>query len=69
MLSVNQQLAMSFGIGLSAMLLHMLTPARASLAQTQQAFSMAFVILGLMTILSGLYFLKLHKIDGRGMYQ
>lgn len=69
LLSVNQQLAMSFGIGLSAMLLHMLTPARASLAQTQQAFSMAFVILGLMTILSGLYFLKLHKIDGRGMYQ
>jgi len=69
LLSVNQQLAISFGIGFGAMLLHLLTPARASLAQTQTAFSYSFIILGIMTILSGLYFLRLHQSDGKGLYQ
>ena len=69
LLAVNQQLAISFGIGFGAMLLHLLTPARASLAQTQTAFSYSFIILGIMTILSGLYFLRLHRFDGKGLYQ
>ncbi|MFW2177347.1 MULTISPECIES: DHA2 family efflux MFS transporter permease subunit [unclassified Moraxella] len=69
LLSVNQQLAISFGIGLGASLLHLLTPARASLAQTSQAFSYAFMLLGLLTIVSGFYFLRLHPRDGAGMYR
>lgn len=69
LLSVNQQLAISFGIGFGAMILHLLTPARATLAQTQIAFSHSFILLGIMTILSGLYFLRLHPSDGVGMYR
>lgn len=69
LLSVNQQLAISFGIGFGAMVLHLLTPARASLAQTQVAFSYSFIILGILTILSGLYFLRLHPTDGAGLYR
>ena len=68
LLSANQQLAISFGIGLGASVLHLLTPARASLAQTQVAFSHAFLLLGILTILSGLYFLRLHPRDGVGLY-
>ena len=69
LLSVNQQLAISFGIGFGAMVLHLLTPERASIAQTQTAFSNSFIILGIMTILSGLYFLRLHPRDGAGLYR
>lgn len=69
LLSVNQQLAISFGIGFGAMLLHLLTPARASLVQMQTAFSYSFVVLGLITIVSGLYFLRLHPKDGAGLYR
>lgn len=68
LLSVNQQLAISFGIGLGAALLHLLTPQRASIVQTQTAFSLSFMVLGGLTVLSGFYFLKLHPKDGAGMY-
>lgn len=69
LISVNQQLAISFGIALGTAVLHILTPESASLLQMQQAFSETFVILGILTILSGLYFLRLHPNDGQGMYK
>lgn len=69
LLSVNQQLAISFGIGLGAALLGILTPERASLVQTAAVFSQVFMLLGGLTILSGFYFLRLHPRDGAGMYR
>lgn len=69
LLSVNQQLAISFGIGLGAALLGLLTPERASLVQTAAVFSQVFMLLGGLTILSGFYFLRLHPRDGAGMYR
>lgn len=69
LLSANQQLSISLGIGLAAFLLQLLTPNQASLAQMQVAFSQTFVVLSVLTILAGFYFLKLHPNDGKGMYR
>lgn len=66
--AVNQQLSISFGIAIGAMLINVLKPEHGSLTQMQQAFSVSFMVLGVMTILAGLYFLRLHPYDGRGMY-
>lgn len=66
--AVNQQLAISFGIAIGAALLNTLSPVQASTAQLQHAFSLSFMTLGVMTILSGLYFLKLHRHDGENLY-
>lgn len=69
LLSANQQLSISLGIGLAAFLLQFLTPTQATPAQMQAAFSHTFIALGVLTILAGFYFLKLHPNDGKGMYR
>ncbi len=69
LLSTNQQLSISLGIGLGASLLHLLTPTNASLAELNAVFSKVFLILGALTLLSACYFLKLHKRDGASMYR
>lgn len=66
--AVNQQLSISFGIVIGATLINLLKPVHGTLAQVQHAFSVSFIVLGVMTILAGLYFLRLHPRDGRGMY-
>ena len=65
-MAVNQQLAISFGIAFGAALLNLLRE-RFEL-DTLVAFQTTYWILGIITILSGLYFLRLKPQDGRGLY-
>ena len=66
LMAVNQQLAISFGIAFGAALLNLLRE-RFEL-DTLVAFQTTYWILGILTILSGLYFLRLKPEDGRGLY-
>lgn len=66
LMAVNQQLAISFGIAFGAAVLNLLRD-RFSL-DTLVAFQATYWILGVLTILSGLYFLRLKPEDGRGLY-
>lgn len=66
LMAVNQQLAISFGIAFGAALLNLLRE-RLQL-DTLTAFQTTYWILGILTILSGLYFLYLKPEDGRGLY-
>ncbi|WP_350558184.1 DHA2 family efflux MFS transporter permease subunit [Psychrobacter sp. CAL346-MNA-CIBAN-0220] len=66
LMAVNQQLAISFGIAFGAALLNLLRE-RLQL-DTLTAFQTTYWILGIITILSGLYFLRLKPEDGRGLY-
>lgn len=66
LMAVNQQLAISFGIAFGAALLTLLRE-RLQL-DTLVAFQTTYWILGILTILSGLYFLRLKPEDGRGLY-
>ena len=66
LMAVNQQLAISFGIAFGAAMLNLL---RERLhIDTLIAFHITYWILGGMTILSGMYFLRLKPEDGRGLY-
>ncbi|WP_201527168.1 MULTISPECIES: DHA2 family efflux MFS transporter permease subunit [Psychrobacter] len=66
LMAVNQQLALSFGIAFGAAVLNLL---RERLQMdTMAAFHTTYLILGIITILSGLYFLRLKPEDGRGLY-
>lgn len=66
LMAVNQQLAISFGIAFGAATLNLLRE-RFEM-DTLLAFQTTYWILGLLTILSGLYFLRLKPEDGRGLY-
>ena len=66
LMAVNQQLAISFGIAFGAAVLNLLRE-RFEL-DTLAAFQTTYWVLGLLTILSGLYFLRLKPEDGRGLY-
>lgn len=66
LMAVNQQLAMSFGIAFGAALLTLLRE-RLQL-DILTVFQTTYWILGLLTVLSGLYFLRLKPEDGRGLY-
>ena len=66
LMAVNQQLAISFGIAFGAA---MLTLLRERFALTDLvAFQTTYWLLGILTLLSGLYFLRLKPEDGRGLY-
>ena len=66
LMAVNQQLAISFGIAFGAA---MLTLLRERFALTDLvAFQTTYWLLGILTLLSGLYFLRLRPEDGRGLY-
>ncbi|MBO1531733.1 DHA2 family efflux MFS transporter permease subunit [Psychrobacter sp. F1192] len=66
LMAVNQQLAISFGIAFGAAVLNLLRE-RFEL-DTLAAFQTTYWVLGILTILSGLYFLRLKPEDGRGLY-
>jgi predicted MFS family arabinose efflux permease len=66
LMAVNQQLAISFGIAFGAALLNLLRE-RLQLDMLM-AFQSTYWVLGILTILSGLYFLRLKPEDGRGLY-
>ncbi len=66
LMAVNQQLAISFGIAFGAALLNLLR--EQFNLDTLTAFQTTYWILGALTILSGLYFLRLKPEDGRGLY-
>lgn len=66
LMAVNQQLAISFGIAFGAAALNLLRE-RLQL-DILTAFQTTYWILGILTILSGLYFLRLKPEDGRGLY-
>lgn len=66
LMAVNQQLAISFGIAFGAAALTLLR--ERLMMDTLQAFQITYWVLGGITILSGLYFLRLKPEDGRGIY-
>ena len=66
LMAVNQQLAISFGIAFGAAVLNLLRERMQM--DTLTAFQTTYWILGVLTILSGLYFLRLKPQDGRGLY-
>jgi hypothetical protein len=62
--SMAQQLFMSLGVGLAALILHMCLTLRGSTVLQTRDFSTAFVILGGMSLLSSLLFLRLEHRAG-----
>ena len=66
LMAVNQQLAISFGIAFGAALLNLLRDRLQ--VDTLTAFHFTYWTLGILTILSGLHFLRLKPEDGRGLY-
>ncbi len=66
LMAVNQQLAISFGIAFGAALLNVLRE-RMELDMLM-AFQTTYWVLGILTILSGLHFLRLGPKDGDGLY-
>jgi EmrB/QacA subfamily drug resistance transporter len=64
LLSVAQQLSISFGIAVSSSALHLFHRGSRSLAQS---FSVTFVLLAGLTLLSCLIFMRLHPDDGTGL--
>lgn len=66
LMAVNQQLAIGFGIAFGAALLNLLRE-RLEI-DILMAFQTTYWILGILTVLSGLHFLRLQPEDGRGLY-
>ncbi len=66
LMAVNQQLAIGFGIAFGAAMLNLLRE-RMELDMLM-AFQTTYWILGILTILSGLQFLRLQPKDGDGLY-
>lgn len=66
LMAVNQQLAISFGIAFGAAVLNILRE-KVQL-DILTAFHTTYWVMGVLTILSGLYFLRLKPEDGRGLY-
>ncbi len=66
--SVNQQLAIGFGVAFGLILLKAFQGNAQMIAhQTQNAFRYTFLVIGLLTVLSGLVFRRLHFKDGDNM--
>ncbi|MDO5767912.1 MAG: DHA2 family efflux MFS transporter permease subunit [Psychrobacter sp.] len=66
LMAVNQQLAMGFGIAFGAAILNIFTE-RVEM-DTLVAFQSTYWVMGIVTLLSGLYFLRLKPNDGDGLY-
>ncbi|WP_201609851.1 DHA2 family efflux MFS transporter permease subunit [Psychrobacter submarinus] len=66
LMAVNQQLAIGFGIAFGAAVLNLLRE-RMNLDMLM-AFQTTYWVLGILTILSGLHFLRLKPNDGDGLY-
>lgn len=66
LMAVNQQLAISFGIAFGAAILTVFSD-RLNF-EVVSAFNATYYVLGIITIVSGLSFLRLKPEDGRGLY-
>lgn len=66
LMAVNQQLAISFGIAFGAAILTVFSD-RLDF-EVVSAFNATYYVLGIITIISGLSFLRLKPEDGRGLY-
>ena len=66
LMAVNQQLAISFGIAFGAAVLNILRERMQM--DTLTAFQITFFVMGILTILSGMVFMRLKPEDGRGLY-
>ena len=66
--SVNQQLAVGFGIAFGLIVLNLFQGNENLINhQTQNAFRYTFLVIGMLTILSGFVFRRLHFKDGDNM--
>ncbi|MBP6115635.1 MAG: DHA2 family efflux MFS transporter permease subunit [Neisseriaceae bacterium] len=68
LMAANQQLAISIGIALSAMMLSLFQNAPwRSVSSVTQAFQATFIAIGLITLATTLLFVRLHPKDGDGL--
>jgi len=68
LLSVTQQLAISLGISISAMFLQLFSNSSIDTAdQPIAVFNYTFLVMGMLTILSSVVFMKLNKNDGASL--
>ena len=65
--SMAQQLVQSIGIGLAALLLHLLMTAKGQTQMTTETIAPAFVVIGLITLISILFFIPLPRNAGDEM--
>lgn len=64
LLSVNQQLAIGFGISFGLLVLRTFESA---VTEMHQAFQYTFLVMGITTVLSGFLFRRLHESDGKNL--
>ncbi|WP_037587325.1 DHA2 family efflux MFS transporter permease subunit [Stenoxybacter acetivorans] len=67
LMGVNQQLSISFGIAIGALLLQTFSTAAIAADDISVAFKISFMIMGLLTMLSAWVFARLHTHDGQNL--
>ncbi|UOO80908.1 DHA2 family efflux MFS transporter permease subunit [Uruburuella testudinis] len=67
LMAVNQQLAISFGIALGALILNFLSKSSIGTANLHSAFRYTFIYIGAVTFISGWIFTGLHGSDGENL--
>ncbi|WMY90890.1 DHA2 family efflux MFS transporter permease subunit [Snodgrassella communis] len=67
LMAVNQQLALSFGIAIGALLLQSFSHSNFINHNITTAFRITFIILGILTMLSSWIFAHLHAMDGENL--
>ncbi|MDH6252688.1 EmrB/QacA subfamily drug resistance transporter [Chryseobacterium sp. H1D6B] len=67
LISVNQQLAIGFGIAFGLIVLKLFENTDLIHGEIHNAFRLTFLTVGILTILSGLVFRRLHVFDGQNM--
>ncbi|WP_416190677.1 DHA2 family efflux MFS transporter permease subunit [Neisseria sp. CCUG12390] len=67
LMAVNQQLAIALGIALGALMLQLWRDSSIGRADLHTAFRLTFAGVGLITLLSGLIFSRLHVSDGQNL--
>ncbi len=67
LLSVNQQLAIGFGIAFGLIVLKLFESSDLIEGETHNAFRYTFLTVGILTIISGFVFRRLHISDGKNM--
>ncbi|UFK97294.1 MFS transporter [Kaistella faecalis] len=68
LIAVNQQLAIGFGIAFGLVVLKLFeNNANLNYENTHSAFRYTFIVMGILTILSGFVFRRLHSKDGENM--
>lgn len=67
LMAVNQQLSMSFGIALGALMLQGWTKSSFGVENLHAAFRLTFLGIGAVTFASGFIFARLHRSDGQNL--